>query len=114
MLRRGDFKLIANLANSSWYGDTEETYLVDCIGGADVTQLFDIASDPTERHDLASQPAYAPVLAELRSLAAKLFEEQFFVPPKPFGGWYDSTDTRIVRAFQTAGDYVVPWGCEVM
>jgi choline-sulfatase len=40
----------------------------------DPDQLFDLSTDPLERHNLAGDPAAAPVLAELRAEVAKRWD----------------------------------------
>ena len=55
-VRRGDMKLIVN----------------DYDGGR--AELYNLAADPTERHDLAGDPQRAPLIADMRAAIAEWWE----------------------------------------
>ncbi|MCG8479328.1 MAG: sulfatase-like hydrolase/transferase [Spirochaetales bacterium] len=57
MVRRDSFKLVVH-------------------AGYDAVQLFDLADDPQEYHDLGTDPAYQPIIRELRAALDNLWNEQ--------------------------------------
>ena len=113
-LRVGDLKLLWRAGNSSWYASDDASPTRQdprtCNALEPVTQLFDLAADPDERHDLASRPEFAAAAASIEARARELLRDEHFAPPLPFGS--EPTEAASA-AFLAAGSYVVPWGCAV-
>ena len=113
-LRVGDLKLLWQAGNASWYASdgagAARRDPATCNALEPVTQLFDLAADPEERRDLASEPEYADARARIEARARELLRDEHFEPALPFGS--EPTEAA-AAAFLAAGSYVVPWGCTV-
>jgi choline-sulfatase len=67
--------------------------------GFDPVQLFNLANDPQEKHDLAGDPSYRPVLEELKQLL--------------FAGWDPQSLLDQTQAKSANHHFLAQWGKEV-
>ena len=129
-LRHGDFKLLYTAGNETWFpdemrsdtcpyyafSDTCATNLenldADCAWG---NYMFDLSTDPYEKHNLYHQPEHQDRRKRLEARAFEMLGEYAGAFNKDVAfGTTSETWSAAREAFYAAGDYVVPWGCDAV
>ena len=121
-IRQGPLKLLSSVANASWFetswdsiAEQEINPLAGEYCNGNLAQgapplLFDVESDPNERHNIATKADRQTSLINLQYLARTIHSEQGYTPPRP----HATVESDAANAaFYAGGGYVVPWGCSV-
>ena len=124
VLRQGPLKLMANVANATWFSaeydavalatSGDQFAAIRCDGTlADnaPSLLFNVVDDPHERTLLSTKSEYTATIQDLEFLAMNIYSNQKVDVTYPHGAPQDGIDA--VTAFDDNGGYVVPWGCKV-
>ena len=125
-IREGDLKLILLVGNDTWYDPHTMTAscpytafstlcdtFVTRLSGSCAWQsfMFNISADPDERNNLIHEPHHAEHSMRLHTRASELMLSGY-VSGYEDDLMSDSTEReRAGAAFESAGGYVVPWGC---
>ena len=118
VIRSGNYKLLGNMPNASWYGDSLMISYADQNADTCMTmntvmsELYDVEADEEERHNLANDVDYKGIVTRLQARATALYGQEFYVPTHAYNTPL-SAQTPVATVFDEAGGYIVPWQCEV-
>ena len=117
-LRFQQYKYMKARSNSSWYDVDREIVneIFLCMNSAEDYFLFDVETDPYERHNLFYNPAYAETVQMLDAMYMDLYATQHVERTNPVAEPMDAATKAAFIDSTPAKEqvkYVLPWGCDL-